>query len=170
MIDVEADGPVPGIYSMVSFAGVVVEPGLDTHFLRNIHPVTEDWLPESLKVAGLTREETLAFGDPYTAMKEFAQWLEEHGGKEPRFISDNNGFDWSFIAYYFHRYLGRNPFGYRSEHIGTLYKGMRKDMFESFKPLRTTPYTHNALDDAISNATALLVMKDLGLKISFKRK
>ena len=33
MVDVEADGPIPGDYSMVSFGAVIVETGL-AQFLR----------------------------------------------------------------------------------------------------------------------------------------
>ena len=34
MVDVEADGPIPGDYSMVSFGAVIVETGLAAQFLR----------------------------------------------------------------------------------------------------------------------------------------
>ena len=34
MVDVEADGPIPGDYSMVCFGAIIVEPGLSRSFLR----------------------------------------------------------------------------------------------------------------------------------------
>lgn len=33
MVDIEADGPIPGDYSMVSFGAVIVEPSLSKAFL-----------------------------------------------------------------------------------------------------------------------------------------
>jgi hypothetical protein len=36
MVDIEADGPIPGDYSMVSFGAVVVEPGLERSFLCDL--------------------------------------------------------------------------------------------------------------------------------------
>jgi len=81
------------------------------------------------------------------------------------FISDNNGFDWMFICWYFHHFLGRNPFGHSSTNLGSLYKGLVKDTSQNFKHLRKTKHTHNALDDALGNAEAFLQIKELlGLK------
>ena len=57
------------------------------------------------------------------------------------FISDNNGFDWQFINWYFHHFLGKNPFGHSSTNLGSLYKGLVKDTFENFKHLRRTRST-----------------------------
>jgi hypothetical protein len=166
MIDVEADGPIPGDYSMISFGAVVVEPGLPRSFYGRLRPVSANWIPEALKVSGFSREETLAFDDPKTVMAQFELWLAGVGGRRLMFVSDNNGFDWQFINWYFHHFLGRNPFGHSSTNLGSLYKGLVKDTFESFKHLRETAHTHNPVDDARGNAEALLHMKEkLGLRI-----
>jgi len=69
------------------------------------------------------------------------------------------GFDWQFINWYFHHFLGSNPFGFSSTNLGSLYKGMEKDTFVNFKHLRKTKHTHNSVDDARGNAEALLPMK-----------
>jgi hypothetical protein len=98
MVDVEADGPIPGDYSMVCFGAIVVEPSLDRTFCGRLKPISDKWIPEALKASGFTREETLEFDDPKTVMQRFADWLAEiGGGRQPMFISDNNGFDWQFI-------------------------------------------------------------------------
>jgi len=34
MVDIEADGPIPGDYSMISFGAVVVEPGLERTLMK----------------------------------------------------------------------------------------------------------------------------------------
>jgi hypothetical protein len=98
-------------------------------------------------------------------MKQFEDWLMVVSPKRRIFCADNNGFDWGFINYYFHHFLGRNPFGFSSQNLGSLYKGMERDVFATFKHLRQTPHDHNPVNDAMGNAEALLLMKKMGLKI-----
>lgn len=43
-----------------------------------------------------------------------------------------------------------------------------KDTFTNFKRLRKTRHSHHPVDDAKGNAEALLVMREMGLKISLK--
>ena len=168
MVDVEADGPIPGDYSMVCFGAIIVEPSLSKTFYGKLKPISDHWIPEALAVSGFTREETLAFDDPPAVMNEFASWLKANSNGRPFFISDNNGFDWQFINWYFHHFTGTNPFGHSSANLGSLYKGFVKDTFTNFKHLRKTEHTHHPVDDALGNAEALLQMKEDGLKISLK--
>jgi hypothetical protein len=166
MVDVEADGPIPGDYSMIALGAVVVEPSLGRTFGGRLRPVSERWIPAALAVSGFTREETLAFEDPREVMARFAEWLRGLGKGQPMFISDNSGFDWQFVNWYFHHFLGANPFGFSSTNLGSLYKGLVKDTFQNFKHLRKTRHTHDPVDDARGNAEALLSMKaDMGLRI-----
>ncbi len=165
-IDIETDGPIPGDYSMVSFGAVLVQPDLQTTFYAELKPTSEKWIPEALAISGFSRADTMAFPEPKQQMQRFRDWLAEHSKGRPQFIADNNGFDWQFINWYFHHFLGQNPFGFSSTNLGSLYKGMQKDMFVNFKHLRKTPHTHNALNDAMGNAQALVALKqDYGLKI-----
>jgi DNA polymerase III epsilon subunit-like protein len=165
MVDVEADGPIPGDYSMISFGAVIVEEKLDRSFYGMLRPISENWIPEALAVSGFSREETLAFDDPKQVMLKFRDWIKEKASGRPFFISDNNGFDWQFINWYFHHFIGKNPFGHSSTNLGSLYKGMVRDVFKSFKHLRRTKHSHHPVDDAIGNAQALLKMKEMGLRI-----
>ena len=169
MVDIESDGPIPGDYSMISFGAVLVDTKLDQTFYGKLRPISEKWIPDALAVSGFSREETMAFEEPAKVMGDFQAWITEHSKKKPMFFSDNNGFDWQFINWYFHHFLGTNPFGHSSTNIGSLYKGLTKDMFVNFKDLRKTKHTHNPVDDAMGNAEALLHMKEvMGLKISLK--
>ncbi len=168
MVDIESDGPVPGLYSMVCFGAIIVEPKLERTFYGRLRPISERWIAEALEVSGFTRQQHEAFDDPQKVMQAFADWVKEHAGRRPIFISDNNGFDWGFVNYYFHRYLSANPFGFSSQNLGSLYKGLLKDTFQTFKHLRKTRHTHDPVDDARGNAEALLEMKQMGLKISFE--
>ena len=166
MVDIESDGPIPGDYSMVSFGAVLVDEQLDKTFYGQLRPISEQWLPEALAVSGHTREETMAFAEPRSVMLGFAAWLSTHSQGRPLFFSDNNGFDWQFINWYFHHFVGDNPFGHSSNNLGSLYKGLVQDTFKNFKHLRKTQHTHHPVDDALGNAEALLHMKNqLGLKI-----
>ncbi|QDV38485.1 3'-5' exonuclease [Tautonia plasticadhaerens] len=166
MVDVEADGPIPGDYSMIALGAIIVDPALDRTFRALIRPISDRWIPSALAVSGHTREQTLAFEPPEVVMARFRDWIERVNRDRPMFVSDNAGFDWQFVNWYFHHFLGENPFGHSSTHLGSLYKGMVKDVFQSFKHLRKTPHTHDPLDDARGNAEALLAMKrELGLRI-----
>jgi hypothetical protein len=169
MVDVEADGPIPGDYSMISFGAIVVEPSLSQTYYGQLRPISERWVPEALAVSGFSREETLQFDDPAEVMRQFADWLSEHSDGQPLFISDNNGFDWQFINWYFHHFTDGNPFGFSSTNLGSLYKGLVKDPHRSFKHLRDTKHTHHPVDDARGNAEALLKMKEkYGLKVPLR--
>jgi hypothetical protein len=116
-------------------------------------------------VSGFSRDETMAFDDPREVMTRFADWLDAEARGRTIFIADNNGFDWSFVNWYFHHFLGKNPFGFSSQNLGSLYKGLVKDTRKSFKHLRKTRHTHHPVDDARGNAEALLALRDLGLAI-----
>lgn len=166
MLDTETDGPIPGDYSMISFGAVLVTEALDTSFYGRLRPISEKYIPEALAVSGFTREETLQFDDPKEVMERFARWIGEVSKDRPMFISDNNGFDWMFICWYFHRFTGSNPFGFSSQNLGSLYKGLARDTFVNFKHMRKTRHTHHPVDDARGNAEALLQLKkEYGIKM-----
>lgn len=165
MVDIESDGPIPGDYSMISLGAVVVEDGLTRRFKALFRPQSAKWVPEALAVSGYTRAQTMAFPPVTVGLRDFATWVKSVGGDRPMFISDNNGFDWMFICWYFHHFMGSCPFGYSSTNLGSLYKGMVGDMKKNFKHLRQTKHTHDPVDDAVGNAEALLAMRGMGLKL-----
>ena len=156
MVDVEADGPIPGDYSMVSIGAVKIEPLLTKTFYAEMRPISEKWNPEALSICKFTREQTMNFEEPCGVMKHFNSWLTSECGKHIFFVSDNAGFDWQFVNWYFHHFLGSNPFGFSSTDLLSLYQGLIKDMYRKFKHHRKNANPHNALDDALWNAEALL--------------
>jgi len=156
MVDVESDGPIPNDYSMICFGAVIVEAELTRTFYGKLHPISENWIPEVLAVSGFSREETEGFDDPKQVMFQFADWINQESKGRSFFVSDNNGFDWQFINWYFHHFAGKNPFGFSSMNLGSLYKGAVRDTFKNFKHLRRTKHTHNPVDDAMGNAEAML--------------
>jgi hypothetical protein len=164
MVDIEADGPIPGDYSMISFGAVLIDRSplaistnkekFDTTFFGKLHPISDQFVPEALAVSGYTREETMTFPDPLKVVQNFDLWLHEHNREQPKFISDNNGFDWMFMCWYFWHFLHKNPFGHSSTNLGSFYKGIERSFKRNFKHLRKTRHSHNPMEDSIGNAEA----------------
>lgn len=168
MVDVEADGPIPGDYSMICLGAIVVEPDLARTFYGRLRPISDKIVESALAISGFSRDETLAFDDPKEVMQNFRDWVAGVSTRQPMFVADNNGFDWQFVNWYFHHFLGSNPFGHSSMNLGSLYKGLVKSASASFKHLRKTKHTHHPVDDARGNAEAMLTMHEkLGLKIGW---
>jgi len=169
--DVEADGPVPGRYSMLSFALVVagtfdgerfVAERAPASFEAKLRPVSETFDPESLAVSGLSRAELLRTGrDPSEAMRACAAWVTELSrGRTPVLVAYPLGFDWSFLAYYFAVYGAGSPFLHsRAFDVKTMVALHTRvpvgGAGRSKLPPRLVPelpHTHDALADARSLA------------------
>lgn len=171
IVDCETDGPIVPDYSLVCFGVVKLSEPIQTtpRFHSGlIQPVSEKWIPEALAVSGYTREEHLKGADPKEVMEKLDEFLSKHSTGRPVFVSDNPAFDFAPINYYFHHYLGKNPFGWSGRRIGDLYCGLEKNSFAPWKHLRETKHTHNPVDDAMGNAEALFKMSKRGLKIPLK--
>jgi hypothetical protein len=163
IVDVEADGPYPGDYSMISFGIVKVQEDLSAAptFYGKVAPVSDYWLPEALAVSGHTREETHTFLAPNIVMPQAVDFVKQNkGDSHAVFVSDNNGFDWMFMCYYLHKFAGENPFGFSSRRIGDFAAGLEGNYkaANNWKKLRTTKHDHNPVNDAIGNAEALLAL------------
>lgn len=168
VVDVESDGEIPHRNSMVCFGAVIVEPTLSKTFYGKVKPISEQWNPKALAISGFSREDHLKFDDPEKVMREFSDWIVRNSDGKPTFISDNPVFDFAWINYYFHTYIGRNPFGFSARRIGDLYCGMKMNasLNREWKSLlRRTVHDHNPVNDAKGNAEALLAMQKMGLKI-----
>jgi len=165
VVDVESDGPVPALFSMVCFGAVVVEPSLTKTFYGQTKPISGMWKEDALAISGFSRKEHEQFDDPEKVMNEFYDWIKKVSKGYPIFISDNPAYDWQFINYYFHWLVGKNPFGYSGRRIGDLYCGIVGDSRAKWKHLRKTSHTHHPIDDAKGNAEALLEIQAMGLKI-----
>jgi hypothetical protein len=85
--DIETDGPIPGEYSMLSFAFSLAsrfdgetfepyEPTWDTTFYVELKPISENFKQEALDVNGLDREALSVSGrEPEDALREAAEWI-----------------------------------------------------------------------------------------------
>jgi hypothetical protein len=172
-VDVEADGPIPGPYSMLSFGMAACgiadsggftpsDPAAQT-FYAELKPISETFVPDALAVSGLDRDQLAADGrDPGEAMNAAAAWVAETAaGATPIFIAYPLGYDWMWTYWYFVRFADEgSPFGHsRHLDIKTLYaanadalisRSTKRQMPAGVLPQR--PHTHNALDDAIEQA------------------
>uniref|UniRef100_A0AAU2JNX5 Exonuclease n=1 Tax=Streptomyces sp. NBC_00049 TaxID=2903617 RepID=A0AAU2JNX5_9ACTN len=170
--DVEADGPVPGPFSMSSFglavAGVhdgesfqACDPGVRT-FYAELKPISDAYDPEALAVSGLDRGRLAREGqDPAQAMNGAAAWLAavaDELGATPVFVAYPLGYDWMWMYWYFMQFAdGGSPFGHsRCMDMKSLYaakadvpigRATKRSMPSHLLSVR--PHTHNALDDAI---------------------
>lgn len=165
LVDVESDGPIIGIHSMVCFGAVILDRSLDKTFYGQTIPISDSYDPESLAISGFSREEHLKFDHPSDIMPKFAEWIKEHTDS-PIFLSDNNGYDASWINYYLHVYNnGHNPFGWSSRRIGDLFCGYFNDPFYKWKKHRISDHNHHPISDAKGNAEAVLWLIDQGFKL-----
>lgn len=159
-VDIEASGPVPGEYSMLSLGACSV---FDTsrNFYVEFKPITMKCDPEAIRVAGLSMEKLSETGaDPKAGMQRFATWVKDVcEGAKPVFVAFNASFDWMFVDYYFHRFLSHDPFGVSGLDIKAYYMGKfgKKAWADTSKRLMDPRFlggrhTHHALDDAIEQA------------------
>lgn len=120
---------------------------------------------EALSISQLSLEELAERGlPPAEAMARFAGWLEQEipADQQPLFVAFNAPFDWMFVSDYFHRFLGRNPFGHAALDLKALYMGhagvawpQTTMRYVSKRYLEGRSLTHNALQDAKDQAELL---------------
>jgi DNA polymerase III epsilon subunit-like protein len=170
-VDVETSGPIPGEFSLLSIGACnVFNP--DKTFTCQLKPITNAFDPKALEVTGLSMEGLMKCGlEPHPAMSSFSQWLASLSDSDDSiiFVGFNAPFDWSFVNYYFHRFLGGNPFGFTALDIKALYMGATgcswhdtrsSKIAEHLKP--TLSGTHDALRDAQYQAEIFrLIWRDL---------
>jgi DNA polymerase III epsilon subunit-like protein len=167
--DVESDGPIPGRFSMLSFALVAVATFDGEHFARldpheaarywELRPISDSFDPEALSINGLDRERLRREGiAPAEAMREADTWVRRVAdGRRAVFVAYPAAFDWSFMHWYFSYFVGSSPFGHgtcidiRSLYIGaagsTYAESSKSHLPPELLPLAT--HTHHALDDAV---------------------
>jgi ribonuclease T len=160
-VDVEAAGPLPPTYSMLSLGAVDVDDPKATFYIE-LKPINDASVPGAMKVVGRTLPDFAQTGrEPKEAMTAFRDWLAAiaKDGK-PVFVGFNATFDWAFVNFYFHHYLDENPFGIGGIDIKSYYMGLSGVAWEDTRSSRipkefkdsSRRHTHNALDDAIEQA------------------
>ncbi|RQT41399.1 3'-5' exonuclease [Burkholderia cepacia] len=169
-VDVETAGPIPGEYSLLSIGACNAgEPGQT--FACELKPTTRNADPAALKVTGLSLDRLEHDGlEPAAAMQAFHDWviLVAGGDGTPVFVGFNAAFDWSFVNYYFHRYLGNNPFGFAALDIKSLYMGTVRSTWSGTRSSQIAAVLkpslkgdHDALHDALYQAELFRAIRTL---------
>ena len=159
-VDIEAAGPIPGEYSMLSLGACLVT-APEITFYTEFKPINDHFVPAALKIGGFTLEQLAITGrPPAEAMRDFYHWIQEAANnRTPVFVGFKASFDWAFVNWYFHRFLDENPFGIGALDIKAYYMGLTgcrwreatsRQLPQQFQPRHQA--THNALDDAIAQA------------------
>ncbi len=169
-VDVEAAGPIPGEYSLLSIGACDVDDDNST-FECLVKPINRNFDPKALEIAGFTLDELEQIGlQPARAMEVFHQWIRKTSGRDRRrvFVGFNAAFDWSFVNFYFHKYLGENPFGFTALDIKSLYMGVTNCTWDETRSSRIAARVqpklagaHSALQDARYQAEMFRLIRKL---------
>lgn len=175
-VDIEADGPIPGPYSMSSLGIALVArrtPDGDIQDLRDLNqglylelkPISDDYVPAAAAVAGLDREKLARDGmDPVAAMAALNDWvLARSEGARSVFTAWPLSYDWMWVYWYLMNFHGSSPFGHSSAIDMKTWFAARDDRMIRKTGKRGLPrelksrrkHTHNALDDAWEQADIL---------------
>jgi hypothetical protein len=169
--DIEADGPVPGLHSMLSFGSAAFLPdktligtfsaNLETLPEATTHPETMAWW-QTQSIAWEACHTNLQ--PPEQAIGDYCRWLEQLPGRII-FVAYPVAYDFRFIDYYLHRFAGKNPFRFTSIDIRSFTMGMRNVEYrragKRYLPKRwfgELKHTHIALDDALEHGTVFCNM------------
>src|SRR5213594_3861850 len=159
-VDIEASGPIPGEYSMLSIGACEID-NVKNNFYAELQPISENYVKEAIDVCGLSMEKLRKTGmSPNEVMRRFAEWTKQTSKeRKPVFVGYNAGFDWSFVNYYFIRFAGENPFGVSALDIKSVWLGMTGSSWSGTSKTHVkrnlgieVEHTHNALDDAKEQA------------------
>ncbi|HZN03001.1 MAG TPA: 3'-5' exonuclease [Candidatus Polarisedimenticolia bacterium] len=174
-VDIEASGPVPALYNMVSIGALAVSKREhrwvpeEERFYIELKPMAAGFDPGAMKVHGITREHLEAHGvAPDEAMRRLAAFVEERlrktGGRAV-FVGHNAAFDWSYISWYYERFSIPNPFGYKAldskslamGRLGIGWSETNKERLEEllYLPPQDKSQTHRADYDAYYQALIL---------------
>lgn len=178
--DVEADGPIPGPHSLLSFASAAytADKKIVGTFSRNLkllprakgHPKQMKFWRENPEQWAACRKDP---ADIAQAMKEYSDWLKQLPGT-PVFVGFPAAYDFMWVQWYLHKFTGDSPFGHAALDIKTFLmplmqrqyraiglKGLPREWFDNL------PHTHVALDDAIEQGAlfcnALAFAQKLGI-------
>lgn len=180
-VDIEADGPIPGPWSMLSLGAAAYdyhgkfldsfsvnlqtlqEAGLDRWRMDPHEDTVAFWKrnPEAWKAC---RENTV---DPLNAMIAFKDWFSKY--KNPIFVGYPAGFDFTFVYWYLTYFVGKTALSFSALDVKTLAMarmgGPYKSATKRNMPKRwfgNTPHSHIAVEDAVEQGDMCMkILKEL---------
>lgn len=160
--DVEADGPIPGPHSMLSFGSAAYRAdktllGIFTANLELLPGASGDlrtmewWKTQPAAWAASRRD----LQSPAGAIKNYVAWLKALPGR-PVFVAYPAGFDFLFVYWYLIRFAGESPFSHSALDIKSYAMAMLRCDYrlctKRGMPARwfdDQPHSHEALGDAL---------------------
>jgi DNA polymerase III epsilon subunit-like protein len=174
-VDIECNGPVPGLYDMASLAAVVVaedgsgELRVQQSWTATLKPGAPRYDARAAAIHGLNLETLRRDGLERGAFcAALTAWVVEQTrpGTEPVFVGHNAPFDWSFVAWTFAAESLRNPFGYKALCTKSMATGAlgihwldsgKETLAERLSlPAEDLSQKHDALYDALYQADILM--------------
>jgi hypothetical protein len=171
-VDIETDGPIPGPHSMLSLGAAAFTRGEETPiatFEVNFSPL-EGAAPDPQTAAWWAAQDPAVWAHitadpqpPEVAMRRFDAWVRALPGAPV--LATFPSWDYLWVHWYFHRFVGRSPFGLGGMDIKTLAwsvletPSFRDTAKRNFPPALfegTPDHTHQALDDAIGQGMLLI--------------
>lgn len=169
--DIEADGPIPGPNSMLSFASAAyrADQTLVGTFEANLEllpgavgdPKTMAWWATQPVAWAACRQNCR---EPGQVMPEYVTWLKALPGR-PVFVGYPAAYDFLFVYWYLMRFAGESPFSHSALDIKTYAMAvLGRDYRDSVKRnmpaawFDDQPHTHVALDDAKGQGTLFCKM------------
>lgn len=167
-VDIETDGPIPAVNSMLSLgaaafarAGEDLPLRLNAVFNVNLLPVdgtepdrstAEWWATQPEAYAEATRDPH----EPRAAMHSFVRWVDSLPGR-PVFVAYPAGFDFTFVYWYMMRFVGRSPFSFSAIDVKTLamaalggeYRHSNKRNWPAQWKRNAGAHAHVAVEDAV---------------------
>lgn len=161
--DIEADGPIPGPHSMLSFASAAYSAdkqvvgtfsaNLETLPGAEPHPRTVEWWKQFPEAWVACRRDVRP---PEAVMRDYLVWLNGLPAR-PVFVGWPAGWDFMWIYWYLVRFTGERPFRETALDVRSYAMAMRKSSFSrttrTYLPKRWfdpgLPHTHVAMDDAL---------------------
>lgn len=167
--DIEADGPIPGPYSMLSLGSAAFTIDCDRNFKIDL---IDQFSVNLIELPGATRDPaTMNFWeehseaweenrrnviDPKKAIKQYVKWLKCLPGNVV-FIAWPATYDFTFVYWYLINFTKESPFKWSGLDMRSYYMAMtkQKSWIEADKVklpiryLKNNPLPHVAINDAI---------------------
>lgn len=171
--DVESDGPIPGVNSMLSFASVALTTAGDviSTFEVNLEllegAVQDDdtmaWWSGQTEAWKYCRENLQPIEK---AMQDYLLWVEELPGT-PVFVAYPAGYDFMFMYWYMMRFVKKSPFSFSALDIKTYasavlridFRKTTKDRFKKEWFDKRFQHSHKTLDDAMEQGLLFINMR-----------
>jgi len=166
VVDIETNGPVPGLYSMLSLGAVASSRSEElSSFYHKLAPLEDAsqhphnmtfWQQHPEAWQEVTDNQESA----QTVIQDFVDWVKSFD-KRPVFVSQPTAFDYAFVSWYLWKFTDNNPFLVQDGASATLdlqsfivgkhdlkLDMSRGEMLPEWMKQGMPEHSHNALEDA----------------------